>query len=486
MTVSMVQDVWKALAAALAASALAAPGVAHGALPVPTTIVTADAGVSSVPLAPATGTRPTMKVGLLDRSYVRFDVGALPVPPQRAVLRLYVTDGTTGATEVRRAATAWNEATVGYGSAPKTSAGALDRLPRAPAGRYAEYDVTGAIQTDGTYAFAILGLNLDTLVLATRESGRPPQLVLTRRNAAQELASHLSSPTRADAVRYQALDDRGASLDCLQIVHDPTTGLYLGVHHTLVNGRFVVQVATSTDLLTWTHRAVLDATGASQPTIAASPSGGWIVAGESDGDPGLGIHLRFRHYADTTALLAARHDAQFDALRTLAPTAEGTPNIIRITGGPTLSSTVIDVGFHYYRDRDVDRQALGTLTGFVGWSTRVDTQRNTLFEGLGVAGNLGDRDDLTFRGQPFTLHEAQLRKDDFGSWREFLYDPAGPSIQQLAIRTAGGSTSFANGTAAVLPGPSGGAPVILASYFVFGTGAAPGEAGQLIFYRRIP
>jgi hypothetical protein len=471
--------------ATLAAAALIAPAGAQAALPVPTSAVTADADVSSIPLAPKTGTKPMMKVGLLDRSYVRFSVAGLPVPPQRAVLRIYATDGTAAGTEVRSAATAWSETTVGYGSAPATTSGTLAKLPRVATGQYAEYDVTSAVQGDGTYAFAILGLNLDTLVLATRESGRPPQLVLTTRNTAQELIAHLSSPTRADASRYQTTDDLGASLDCLQVAHDPSTGGYLGVHHTLVNGRFVAKVATSTDLLRWTHRADLEI-GGSQPTIAASPSGGWIVATESDADPNLGLHLRFRHYATTAALLGAQPDAQFDAPRTLAPTAEGTPNIIKITGGPTLSSTIIDVGFHYYRNQDVDRQALGTLTGFAGWTTRVDTQRNAVFEALGVAGNLGDRDDLVFRGLPFTLHEGQLVKNDFGSWREFLYDPATASAQQLAIRTAGGSLSFGNGTAAILPGPGGTAPVVFASYFIFGSGAAPGEAGQLVFYRRIP
>ena len=51
----------------------------------------------------------------------------------------------------------------------------------------------------------------------------------------------------------------------------------------------------------------------------------------------------------------------FDIPQTLSPCAEGTPNIFSVT------DNVIDIGFHFYDNCIVDRQARGTLTDFNVW-----------------------------------------------------------------------------------------------------------------------
>ncbi len=56
-------------------------------------------------------------------------------------------------------------------------------------------------------------------------------------------------------------------------------------------------------------------------------------------------------------------------------------------------------------------------------------------------------------------------------------------MTKLNIRTHGVSSSFGNPTATVITDPSGFRAVVM-TLFLFSEGAAPGEAGELIYYRR--
>ena len=72
----------------------------------------------------------------------------------------------------------------------------------------------------------------------------------------------------ATAYSYGTRDNLGNPMHTLKIVKSPFGG-YLGVYHTVTNGRYVVKVATSVDLLNWRFAANL-AVDASQPTIYPS------------------------------------------------------------------------------------------------------------------------------------------------------------------------------------------------------------------------
>lgn len=293
----------------------------------------------------------------------------------------------------------------------------------------------------------------------------------------QELAWRLSHPEAAAAARYGARDTAGGTLDALQVAEDPGGRGYLGVWHAHERGVFVTRVGTSADLLHWQRRADLDV-HASQPALTVLPGGGVLVALEADDDNGA--HLRFRRYASVAALLAARPEATYDAPRTLAATAEGTPSFTQVVG----DARRVVVGFHFYREQDVDRQATGTLTGLGGgdvrWTTRVAAAADAAFTRAGVIGNLGDRDTIGFHGRAFTLQEGQLAKGDFGSWRQFLRDDATGAVVRLPVRTAHGGRAVGNGTAAVVRAPGGGTALVV-TYFVFGTR----DAGELIFVTRL-
>jgi hypothetical protein len=306
------------------------------------------------------------------------------------------------------------------------------------------------------------------------------------RSAAPVLRSVIENVTQATAYRYFARDNEGASLDGLKVLRNPKGG-YLGVYHSLQQGVFTVKLARWANLLTWVRVANLDI-NASQPTLAATPAGGFVLADEKDSGctgtgPG-GNCLGFRHYRSVAALLAGAADRVFQAPRTLSKCAEGTPNIYSVRMRRSIGRSTIKVGFHYFRDCQVDRQAGGVLRDFSSWSARVDGRANALLEASRPGGNIGDRDYVRVPGGRFSIHEVQFRRSDFASWRVFLYDRLARRVQQLQIKTRGSSTAFANPTFTVLRSPSG-RPALLVTLFLPLQGAARGEAGELVYYREL-
>jgi hypothetical protein len=293
--------------------------------------------------------------------------------------------------------------------------------------------------------------------------------------------------TAATAYRYNARDDQRNSLDTLKVIQSPGGG-YLGVYHVLVGGIFVTKLARSSDLLTWRHVIDLEA-HASQPTIAALSDGGFFVGYEKDAGctgtgPG-GNCLGFRHYATLSSLLAGSGDRSFQAPRKLSKCAEGTPNVYGADLRPDIDHSTIDIGFHYFRNCDVDRQARGALKNFSSWSAHVDGGLNGALGAFRPGGNIGDRDYLELAGASYNIHEVQFTKGDFGSWRSYLYDWVTGAASALAIHTHRGSTAFANPTFTSLLSPAG-RPAVLVTLFIPVQGAATNEGGELVYYRELP
>jgi hypothetical protein len=309
------------------------------------------------------------------------------------------------------------------------------------------------------------------------------------------LISLIQDVQGATAYKYGVHDLDGRTMDTVKIIPNPAGG-YLAVYHYLSVGdnSFHVRVATSSDLLKW--RASPNELGAheSQPTIAYLSDGGFLVAVEADtnGSPTPRVWVRFKHYASLDALLAGSADRTFDAPHTLVPRdsgAEGTPNIYSVSLAPDLANSTVDVGFHYYMNADVDRQARGTLTNLgsasPGWTTRVESKLNRdLLASGDVHGNVGDRDHMMWFGRSYNLHEVQLTKHDFGSWRVNLYDWSSGTATRLAVKTRLRSTSFANPTFTNLRSPRpGGRNAVVVTLFLPSEGAKSGEGGELIYYK---
>jgi hypothetical protein len=136
--------------------------------------------------------------------------------------------------------------------------------------------------------------------------------------------------------RYAVKDSAGNTMDTLKIITNPAGG-YLGVYHT--GNR--VNLANSTDLLNWVFRRTLDAQ-ATQPTICALSTGGFLTAAEYSDQAGSGGLLRFRHYANLSWLLAGTVNRERTIPRTSSGCNEGTPNIYSVSLTPDIDHSIID------------------------------------------------------------------------------------------------------------------------------------------------
>ncbi len=153
-----------------------------------------------------------------------------------------------------------------------------------------------------------------------------------------------------------------------------------------------------------------------------------------------------------------------------------------MTLSPNIDNSVIDVGGHYYWKCDRDRQQRGRLTNFRSWSTSAQGNLDNALLHWGVGGNIGDRDAANYKGYTYGLMEGQYTKNNFGSWRAFIFDYQTGNAEPLNMRTDGGSTAFANPSFTALTAPNG-QRALAVSMFIPSEGAAPGEAGQLVYYR---
>lgn len=300
---------------------------------------------------------------------------------------------------------------------------------------------------------------------------------------------------------FQLQDSLTHSMDTLKVVPDPTvSGRYLGVYHWFEDPDFSVGVATSTDLVTWTHQRTLTTSG-SQPYLAFDPNDAPILAFESTsagwggewdeddwGDTAASNHLSFRYWTTVAGMLGVTAPAaSFDAPQDLSAFAEGTPNIRSVTYASPSSTidngSTIVVGHHYFEDGITDREALGTLTNFDTWNTGIRADVDAALTAAGGPGKHGDRDRFYSGNVPYEVFEATTNEVfSFADWRCFLWD--GSTALQLAIGTPGGSTAFANPTVTVMDDPTGD-PSLVVTQFIPSEGAAALEGGELIYWNPI-
>ena len=286
----------------------------------------------------------------------------------------------------------------------------------------------------------------------------------------QTAAKWLGDIVGAESWRYGLKDDKRVGLDCLKLC---TLGPAdtLGVAHAMRNERFVLRLVHSRNLLDWSHVVDLD-THASQGHLVAHSDGSFWLAYEHD-EPNS-CFVRLRRYENRKALEQGKFSTETTLGRTLAPTAEGTPTIERI------ERDAIRIRFHYYRNGDVDRAASGFLRGPADWVASADPAIDRALEARGVRGNIGGRCRLTLGGRHWWLHEGQLRKNDWGSWRCWLLDDPVRTAVEVPLRTHGGSNACANPFATVVPGSN---PRVVGTFFLPSEGAAPGEAGCLLWVK---
>ena len=338
------------------------------------------------------------------------------------------------------------------------------------------------------------------------------------------VASLLEDVHGSDAHRYNIKDSRGEGMDCARVVFAPIDGeprirRYLAVYHTRsrVTRQFEVHLAQSFDLMRWEHLRRV-AVNADMPAIRVDNRTGRVLVVYEQFLSSTGqspCALGIRQFASTQHLVSGLNDAtaQFRIPNSISK-IEGTPSIDRWDP----SNRNVCIWFHFHNDTNMrDMVARGTLTGFPGatpsWVAEPHHAYNHRAMAVGVSGNIGGRHRLAVNdvgthdggSAPTTtsiiLQEGNVQlppllPTDWASWRVWLYrDGLNHTLTMLNVQTHSKSLSIANPWADVLECPfrncsaesrEGSAGMCLVvGYFIFGEGAAHGEAGQLLFYKRI-
>ncbi len=112
------------------------------------------------------------------RTFLRFDVGGLTAPPTRAVLRYFVTDRTRATTTVHATDPSWAETAITWRNAPPPLVTVASSGANA-VGTWVEIDVTAAVAGNGPVSLRLSSDTTDSQLVDSRETARPPQLVIT-------------------------------------------------------------------------------------------------------------------------------------------------------------------------------------------------------------------------------------------------------------------------------------------------------------------
>ncbi len=258
------------------------------------------------------------------------------------------------------------------------------------------------------------------------------------------LAQLIQSPHTENTSKYGVKDNLGRGLDGLKLEQEPN-GSYLGVYHTLIGpDKFCLRLASSPILATqtWTHRTDIDCDFASQGELKRLPDGKYLLAFEKN--PNHRPYIQVRLYNSAADLIANRVARAYDLPRTPKANSDGTPNFrwIRYNGNP--DTMTIEIGFHYNRASDgKDINAIGFVRGLRAFDSYEHTVLNRLMESK-VGWHIGDRSFIQYKGRSYTLIEGMATKDDWNSWRLFLFDEAAQTLQQVDFATPKNSPSHGN------------------------------------------
>ena len=260
---------------------------------------------------------------------------------------------------------------------------------------------------------------------------------LPQKNAS--LITHINE-IAIDKASFQVKDNHQRATEVLRIVKaDEDDFKYLGVYHSMISrNHFKLYLAGSNDLKFWTRITSLG-DRLHQGDIKKWGNG-YLLVNEEDKKEGSN-NIKVRFYESYKDLCANQSKNNISLSRTFSSFAEGTPDIREIHGKNPEDSHLL-LGFHYFNNKDVVYQAIGILKDFKYWKTWKDIITNKNIIEMGFKGNIGGRYSFNNLGQTYVLQEAQIKKNDFSTWR--LLIGADAHYTKLNIKTPKGSQSFAN------------------------------------------
>jgi PKD repeat protein len=171
-------------------------------LPTVTFEPVADARVKSTSLSNY-GTSPALRVkdsSLVFDSYLQFDVqGLAGGAAHSALLRLYVTDGSSDGGSVHLVDDGWTETGINWANAPVISGAPLSSAGAVVTGTWVEFDVSAAVMAEGVVSFALTNDSGDSAYFSSREGANPPELVIEIDSALAPTADFVATPTSGTA-----------------------------------------------------------------------------------------------------------------------------------------------------------------------------------------------------------------------------------------------------------------------------------------------
>lgn len=114
-----------------------------------------------------------------EQSYIRFNVTGVTGPIQRAILRLFVVNGSSDGPAVYGVDNSWSEKEITWNNRPVAITGPIANMDAVAADTWVEYDLTGHVSGNGSYNFVFLPDGTNGVSFKSREGSPPPELVLT-------------------------------------------------------------------------------------------------------------------------------------------------------------------------------------------------------------------------------------------------------------------------------------------------------------------
>ena len=323
-------------------------------------------------------------------------------------------------------------------------------------------------------------------------------------------------------IRFGSHDSIGNSMDGMHIIESLTTkSLYYGTYHTLDTNtnQFNLHLATSTDLITWTHVRQLLA-NADMPFLYRVHVNGndailllheqWMNVPST-----APSRIGFKLFLSEQDLMNGDFKYSYNASLSLGcdTKLEGTPSVWYANRNNNDDGIYVYVGFHFNDGTTkLDQNGFGILQNFgkeddsVSWITyNEDVYNEQFFEEYHVIGNIGQRALMVYNDINYVIQEGNIEGRGSGTvwnaWRLWIWVDKQAIYESSLIRstklegdiyllnmmTPGGSYAFANPSVSVVNCPINSGinsqNCIFVSYFIFSEGAGPGEAGSAIFFK---
>jgi hypothetical protein len=188
----MQRRAWKSLFVVLLAMLVGVGAGPQTVMAVTSTLAPASAPTASIDAdAYVKQNKPTRNYGLVDtvnvsgtddprKGYLRFTISGVSGSITNAVLRLFVDDnGTKNGPQLYATNNSWSETAINWNNAPLAGA-LIDDKGVLAKNTWIEYNITTLVAGgNGTYSVLLLGQGGDSVDFSSRQSSRPPQVVLT-------------------------------------------------------------------------------------------------------------------------------------------------------------------------------------------------------------------------------------------------------------------------------------------------------------------